>query len=82
MASRRLPYRRAVVNTTATSELSVVERHGYAGFTVHPIRPAIATSIARHRELFRTRRRALGSDAAGFENLDDVSLGRRRRCRP
>jgi hypothetical protein len=80
------PYRCAVASTTATSQLSVVERHGYAGFTVHSIRPDVATALARHRELFRTRRRALGGDAAGFDNLTTLvhaavdEVGRDRAC--
>jgi hypothetical protein len=79
-------YRCAVVSQTVDTELSVVERHGYAGFTVQAITPEMATAIARHRELFRTRRRALGGDAAGFENVKRLvdaaiaEVGRDRAC--
>ena len=79
-------YRCAVVNTTSQTELSVVERHGYVGFTVQSVVPEDAAAIARHGELFRTRRRAMGTDAAGFENLQALvraavdEVGRDRAC--
>jgi len=79
-------YRRASVSVTPTTEFLVVERHGYVGFTVSPLTPDDAITIARHRENLRTRRRALGNDEAGIEHVERLvdaaiaDVGRDRAC--
>lgn len=79
-------YRRALVARDGATAFVVVERHGYRGFTVHPVSPAMAARLAMHREIFRTRRRALGSDAAGFAHVDALvqqaidDVGQDRAC--
>jgi hypothetical protein len=63
-------YRRALVARDGTTEFWVVERHGYRGFTVRPVSSEMAALLGLHREAFRMRRRALGSDDAGFTRVE------------
>jgi len=80
------PYRRASVNVDKDAEFLVVERHGYQGFKVSSVSPDTVALVARHREAFRTRRRALGNDVAGFEHVERLvqdavaDLGTDRAC--
>jgi len=49
------------------TRLEAVERRGYRGFVVAPLKPGELDSMIQARELWHTRRRLCGADAEGFE---------------
>lgn len=60
------PYRRLTACACGQNRLTIVERHGFAGFVVAEIDPASAIARLRHLETFRARRRDFDDDAEGF----------------
>lgn len=80
------PLRKARFAAGARAELWVVERSGGAGFTPLPEEPRHSLEAAEILERFRRRRRALGSDEAGFAYartlIDDavMHVGMDRAC--
>src|SRR5204863_7524314 len=52
------------------SELWIVERHGYRGWTIPKADPDRALLGLRHAEGFRRRTRDFDDDARGFEHLN------------
>ncbi|NIP86240.1 MAG: hypothetical protein GTO03_12000 [Planctomycetales bacterium] len=78
------PLRRARVAVEGSSELWVVERHGYEGWeSAAPLARPLA-AILQHAETFRHRRRRFATEAEGFEHarqlieaaVVDVGTGR------
>jgi hypothetical protein len=80
------PYRRLMVSEENETKFYVIERHGYLGFRIQPITPAMSALIAKHREIFRTRRRTAESEEAAFaytgKLIDDAiaEIGQDRAC--
>jgi hypothetical protein len=62
--------RRSVISTHGQTELAVIERHGYRGYTVPQSDLAQAISIAQVEESFRSRRRDFDQDSAGFTEAE------------
>ena len=61
-------YRRLVACDCHDTRLSIIERHGFAGFEGATSDPASAIARLKHLEAFRTRRRDFSDDAAGFQH--------------
>jgi hypothetical protein len=61
-------FRSARIAETDDTELWVIERHGYRGFTPHDPSPAEVAAILRHEEAFRCRRRRFDDEAAAFDH--------------
>jgi hypothetical protein len=59
------PLRRARIAADGV-EIWLVERHGYAGFSLHHNLPERAIAAQQHYELFLTRQRQVNNNAEGF----------------
>jgi hypothetical protein len=79
-------YRRALIAREGDTEFYVVERHGYTGFRITATVPEVVVLLSKHRDVFRTRLRALGNDAAGFAHVERLvtnaidEIGQERTC--
>jgi len=60
--------RTARIAKEADTELWIVERHGYRGFTPHDPSADEVAAVLRHAEAFRGRRRRYDDDADGFDH--------------
>lgn len=72
-------YREAMISAAPGAELFVVERHGFQGFEVPAFDAGAALARLDHLDAFRMRRRACGSERAGFEHaaaLLDAAVSR------
>jgi hypothetical protein len=69
---RGAPYRYAPFGQQRDIALTLVERHGYAGFEMPDLEPSQIQAAARHAELFRQRARAFATPLNGFIHAGEL----------
>jgi hypothetical protein len=65
-------YRHAVIDDHVDAELSLVERHGYAGFGMISNSPQEIADAAHHREDFLRRERSFDTIEEGFRQASEL----------
>lgn len=79
-------FRTATISRENDVELSIVERHGYRGFTTQKLTADEASAILRHQEAFACRHRRYTSEADAFDHATKLAaaaksdLGADRAC--
>lgn len=61
--------RRALVDCANSTELWVIERHGYRGFDVPELTAAEAVAVLGHNEVLQRRRRLFDNECEGFTHV-------------
>lgn len=65
-------FRAARIANENDTQLWIVERHGYRGFTPKQLSPQEVATILRHGEAFRCRRRRFDNEAAAFDHAQAI----------
>ena len=79
-------FRAARIANENDTQLWIVERHGYRGFTTKDLSPAEVTAVLHHDEAFHGRRRRFEDEAAAFAHAEEIAaaakadLGADRAC--
>lgn len=71
------PVRRAKVESTASTQLWVIERRGWVGFDIRDLEAGRRMAAQHHLDVFRTRRRSFENPQEGFayaETLFDKAI--------
>lgn len=66
-------FRAARIANENDTQLWVVERHGYRGFTPKHLTPAEVAAILYHGEAFRCRRRRFDDEAVAFDHAQKIA---------